>query len=116
MVYIGYVLHLHSQNGRVIADIHRANAFALFMKNQRKWESAAMDPEHAELFIQGCKDHNINAAECCLPHGSYLVNLAHPDPVRVRERRGAAARGLPDLGLAKRVADADDHGRLASTG
>jgi AP endonuclease-1 len=85
MVYIGYVLHLHSQNGRVIADIHRANAFALFMKNQRKWESAAMDPEHAELFIQGCKDHSINAAECCLPHGSYLVNLAHPDPVRKKQ-------------------------------
>ncbi|CAN9431613.1 unnamed protein product [Alternaria alternata] len=62
-----------------------ANAFALFMKNQRKWESAAMDPEHAELFIQGCKDHSINAAECCLPHGSYLVNLAHPDPVRKKQ-------------------------------
>lgn len=44
-----------------------------------------MDPEHAELFIQGCKDHSINAAECCLPHGSYLVNLAHPDPVRKKQ-------------------------------
>ncbi|KAL1794040.1 hypothetical protein ACET3X_007461 [Alternaria dauci] len=62
-----------------------ANAFALFMKNQRKWESAPMDPEHAKLFIQGCKDHSINAAECCLPHGSYLVNLAHPDPVRKKQ-------------------------------
>ena len=44
-----------------------------------------MDPEHAALFIQGCKDYGINAAECCLPHGSYLVNLAHPDPARKKQ-------------------------------
>ncbi|KAI4931440.1 hypothetical protein J4E85_004033 [Alternaria conjuncta] len=62
-----------------------ANAFALFLKNQRKWETIEMDPEHAALFIQGCKDHGINAAECCLPHGSYLVNLAHPDPARKKQ-------------------------------
>ncbi|KAH6851542.1 DNA-lyase [Alternaria rosae] len=62
-----------------------ANAFALFLKNQRKWETIEMDPEHAALFIQGCKDHGINAADCCLPHGSYLVNLAHPDPARKKQ-------------------------------
>ncbi|KAF1833196.1 AP endonuclease [Decorospora gaudefroyi] len=62
-----------------------ANAFAMFMKNQRKWETIEMDPEHAAFFIQWCKDHSINAAECCLPHGSYLVNLAHPDPARKKQ-------------------------------
>lgn len=61
------------------------NAFALFMKNQRKWETVDMDPEHAQFFIQWCKDHSIDAAECCLPHGSYLVNLAHPDPARKKQ-------------------------------
>lgn len=61
------------------------NAFAMFMKNQRKWETVDMDPEHAQFFVQWCKDHSIDAAECCLPHGSYLVNLAHPDPARKKQ-------------------------------
>jgi AP endonuclease-1 len=62
-----------------------ANAFALFMKNQRKWENPELDPELAKLFIAGCKEHGIDVAKCCLPHGSYLVNLAHPDPERKKQ-------------------------------
>ncbi|KAJ4347763.1 DNA-(apurinic or apyrimidinic site) lyase [Ascochyta clinopodiicola] len=62
-----------------------ANAFAMFMKNQRKWDNPDMDPEHATLFINGCKDHNIEVGDCCLPHGSYLVNLAHPDAERKKQ-------------------------------
>ncbi|XPS74335.1 DNA-(apurinic or apyrimidinic site) lyase [Ascochyta lentis] len=62
-----------------------ANAFAMFMKNQRKWDNPDMDPEHATLFINGCKDHNIEVGDCCLPHGSYLVNLAHPDSERKKQ-------------------------------
>ncbi|KAJ4984706.1 apurinic endonuclease [Stagonosporopsis vannaccii] len=62
-----------------------ANAFAMFMKNQRKWDNPDMDPEHASLFINGCKDHNIEVGDCCLPHGSYLVNLAHPDAERKKQ-------------------------------
>lgn len=57
----------------------------MFMKNQRKWDNPDMDPEHASLFISGCKDHNIEVGECCLPHGSYLVNLAHPDAERKKQ-------------------------------
>ncbi|EMD95034.1 hypothetical protein COCHEDRAFT_1191784 [Bipolaris maydis C5] len=66
-------------------DVASGNAFAMFMKNQRKWETVDMDPEHAQFFVQWCKDHSIDAAECCLPHGSYLVNLAHPDPARKKQ-------------------------------
>jgi AP endonuclease-1 len=57
----------------------------MFMKNQRKWDNPDMDPEHATLFINGCKDHNIEVGDCCLPHGSYLVNLAHPDAERKKQ-------------------------------
>lgn len=57
----------------------------MFMKNQRKWDNPDMDPEHASLFISGCKDHNIEVGDCCLPHGSYLVNLAHPDAERKKQ-------------------------------
>jgi AP endonuclease-1 len=67
------------------ANIHSANAFALFMKNQRKWDNPPMDPEFAKLFIAGCKEHGIDVAECCVPHGSYLVNLAHPDAERKKQ-------------------------------
>ena len=55
------------------------------MKNQRKWENPELSPEAAKLFIDGCKEHGIDVAECCLPHGSYLVNLAHPDAVRKKQ-------------------------------
>jgi AP endonuclease-1 len=66
-------------------DPSSANAFALFMKNQRKWDNPPLDPEFAKLFIAGCKEHGIDVAECCLPHGSYLVNLAHPDAERKKQ-------------------------------
>ncbi|KAL5116998.1 DNA-(apurinic or apyrimidinic site) lyase [Pleosporales sp. CAS-2024a] len=62
-----------------------ANAFALFMKNQRKWDNPPLDPEFARLFIAGCAEHGIDVAACCLPHGSYLVNLAHPDAERKKQ-------------------------------
>jgi AP endonuclease-1 len=67
------------------SDTDSANAFAMFMKNQRKWDNPDMDPEHANLFISGCKDHKIEVGDCCLPHGSYLVNLAHPDAERKKQ-------------------------------
>jgi AP endonuclease-1 len=41
-----------------------------------------LDPDHATLFIEGCKKHNFDVGSCCLPHGSYLVNLAHPEKAR----------------------------------
>jgi AP endonuclease 1 len=52
------------------------------MKNQRKWENPPLNEEHAKLFIDGCNKHGIDAGKCCLPHGSYLVNLAHPEKAR----------------------------------
>lgn len=66
-------------------NITSGNAFALFLKSQRKWENPELDPEAAKLFLDGCKEHSISAAECCLPHGSYLVNLAHPDEKRKKQ-------------------------------
>jgi len=61
------------------------NAFALFLKNNHKWQNADLDPENAKLFIAGCEEHGIDVAKCCLPHGSYLVNLAHPEPERKKQ-------------------------------
>lgn len=64
---------------------YSANAFALFLKNQRKWDNPVLDPDHATLFIDGCQKHGIHPGECCVPHGSYLVNLAHPDEDRKKQ-------------------------------
>ncbi|KAL6920186.1 hypothetical protein ACHAPO_000954 [Fusarium lateritium] len=56
-----------------------ANAFALFLKSQRKWANPPLDPEAKNQFISLCKDHSYSANEHALPHGSYLVNLAQAD-------------------------------------
>jgi len=55
------------------------NAFAMFLKSQRKWENPPLQDEHKTLFISSCKDHKYDAASHVLPHGSYLVNLAQAD-------------------------------------
>jgi AP endonuclease-1 len=63
----------------------RGNAFALFLRTNRKWTSPPLDSETINLFLDGCKKHGFEVDKCCLPHGSYLVNLAHPDPDRKKQ-------------------------------
>ncbi|KXJ95868.1 DNA-lyase [Microdochium bolleyi] len=53
-----------------------ANAFALFLKSQRKWANPPMTPESLQGFKTLSKEHGFDAHKHCLPHGSYLVNLA----------------------------------------
>ena len=73
--------HLSSgvQNSVTNAIHIGANAFALFLKSQRKWTNPPLDPEAKNQFISLCKDHSYSANEHALPHGSYLVNLAQAD-------------------------------------
>lgn len=78
----------------VTTNCYSGNAFALFLKNHRKWESVDLDPEAAELFIDGCKEYSIDVAGCCVPHGSYLVNLAHPDAARKKQAYDAFVNDL----------------------
>lgn len=62
-----------------------ANSFALFLKSQRKWDNPPLSTEAKDLFISACKHHEYNAAEHAVPHGSYLVNLAQPDPTKAEQ-------------------------------
>ena len=55
------------------------NAFALFLKSQRKWSSPPLAPEARDQFKAFCLEHQYDAGKHVLPHGSYLVNLAQPD-------------------------------------
>ena len=62
-----------------------ANSFAVFLKSQRKWANPPLAPEAKTQFHALLKQHNFNAAEHILPHGSYLVNLAQADDVKAKQ-------------------------------
>ncbi|ORY62313.1 xylose isomerase-like protein [Pseudomassariella vexata] len=53
-----------------------ANSFALFLKSQRKWDSPPLAADARTGFETLSKQHSFEVHKHCLPHGSYLVNLA----------------------------------------
>lgn len=55
-----------------------ADAFALFVKNQRQWSAKVLEAESINKFDENLKLANIKK-EHVLPHNSYLINLGHPD-------------------------------------
>lgn len=61
------------------------NAFALFLKSQRKWDNPPLQVDHRDQFRQMCLEHKYNAAKHILPHGSYLVNLAQDDKAKAKQ-------------------------------
>ena len=64
-----------------VANCHHigGNAFALFLKSQRKWDNPALTDESRDAFHSHCDTHKYDPASHVLPHGSYLVNLAQED-------------------------------------
>ncbi|MGH0052107.1 MAG: deoxyribonuclease IV [Sphaerochaetaceae bacterium] len=58
-----------------------ANAFGMFTKNQRQWQSKAFTTGTIEVFqsTMAAKDFS---AEQVLVHDSYLINLGNPDPTK----------------------------------
>lgn len=81
--------HVSSAGGvhnAVLNSVHiGANAFALFLKSQRKWANPPLVDEHQLSFDSNCKSHSYDPATAVVPHGSYLVNLAHTDPTRTTQ-------------------------------
>lgn len=65
-----------------------AEAFALFTKNQRRWEGPPLTEENIEGFKQKCEDlgFSMNAV---MPHDSYLINLGHPEENQLQKSRNA---------------------------
>ncbi|RAH84216.1 AP endonuclease [Aspergillus japonicus CBS 114.51] len=61
------------------------NAFALFLKSQRKWDNPPLQDDHRDQFRAMCKEHKYDAAKHILPHGSYLVNLAQEDKAKAKQ-------------------------------
>lgn len=55
-----------------------AKAFAIFTKNQRRWDSKPLEKEEIIKFKELLKESGISA-DYILPHNSYLHNLGSPD-------------------------------------
>ncbi|KAF7885313.1 uncharacterized protein EAF01_011378 [Botrytis porri] len=64
------------------------NAFALFLKSQRKWVNPPLASEARDQFKALCKEQKYDASKFVLPHCSYLVNLAQPDEEKANQAYG----------------------------
>ena len=86
-LYIG--AHVSASGGvqnAISNSVHiGANAFAFFLKSQRKWANPPLTDEHQGAFHTNCDHHSYDQAKHVVPHGSYLVNLAHTDPTRTKQ-------------------------------
>lgn len=61
-------------NAPINAKLINARAFALFTKNQRRWEAPSLSGDEIERFKQEIKDNGYKT-DFILPHGSYLINI-----------------------------------------
>lgn len=59
-----------------------ANSFALFLKSQRKWANPPITSEARDQFRALSHSHGFKTDKHCVPHGSYLVNLAQSDEAK----------------------------------
>ena len=78
-----------------------ANAFALFLKNQKQWNAKDYDDKIIDTFRKNMQDCGFDA-DSVLAHDGYLINLGSPEE-EAREKSKAAfldeARRAEELGL-----------------
>jgi deoxyribonuclease IV len=78
-----------------------ADAFALFTKNQRRWEAPPLTEMSIAAFRENLAEVGIDPAHV-LPHDGYLINLGHPEPLPLDRSRAAfldEMRRCEQLGL-----------------
>lgn len=85
MKYIG--AHVSASGGVENAPLNAmkigANAFALFVKNQRQWSAKPLSQENITKFKENLRLAKISPKHV-LPHNSYLINLGHFDDEKRR--------------------------------
>ncbi len=90
MKYIG--AHVSATGGveYAPANAHKigANAFALFTRNQRQWNSKPLTEKSIDLFRENCRKYGF-LPEYILPHDGYLINLGHPEEEGLQKSRDA---------------------------
>ncbi|KAF6747642.1 xylose isomerase-like protein [Ephemerocybe angulata] len=69
------------ENAVLNATAIGANAFALFLKSQRKWEGPPLSSSSIRLFKERMKEYGYDPKHV-LPHGNYLINLGNPDAAK----------------------------------
>jgi len=65
-----------------------AKAFALFTKNQKRWDAKAFDNKTLDKWFKNLDESKIEPKHI-LPHDSYLINLGHPDEEKLVKSRNA---------------------------
>ena len=91
-------LHHAPAHGRDIG----ATAIQVFTRNQRQWAARPLEKDEATAFREALAESGVRAV---MAHGSYLVNLASPDPTLSARGREAFrvemerchALGIPSL-------------------
>ena len=90
MKYIG--AHISASGGVENAPLNAkeigATAFAFFTKNQRQWVSKPYENKNIDLFKSRCEELGFSP-DHILPHGSYLINLGHPEEEALEKSRAA---------------------------
>jgi AP endonuclease 1 len=86
-MYVGAHVSIAKGVQNSITNSHHigGNAFALFLKSQRKWDNPALSDDSRDAFHAHCRTHKYDAASHVLPHGSYLVNLAQEDKDKAKQ-------------------------------
>ncbi len=70
------------------AEAIGAKAFALFTKNQKRWDAKPLDTKTIDLFKEALEKSGI-LPQHVLPHDSYLINLGHPEEQKLIKSRMA---------------------------
>jgi len=80
MKYVG--AHVSSSGGVFNAPINAneigAKGFAMFTKNQKRWDAKPLDDKTINKFKSKMEEFGYTA-DMVLPHDSYLINLGHPE-------------------------------------
>ena len=82
--------HVSSSGGVFNAPIEAMNigakAFALFTKNQKRWDAKPFDNETLDKWFKNLEESGI-LPKHILPHDSYLINLGNPDEEKLEKSR-----------------------------
>ncbi|WP_028117687.1 deoxyribonuclease IV [Ferrimonas senticii] len=115
------------ENAPINAHKIGANAFALFTKNQRRWQAKPLTSRDISNFKANCQRFGYRP-EQILPHDSYLINLGHPEAEALARSRDAfidEMQRCQQLGLTllnfhpgshlKQISEADCLARIAES-
>ncbi|MEJ2414963.1 MAG: deoxyribonuclease IV [Sulfurimonas sp.] len=75
-------------NAIINAEAIGAKAFALFTKNQKRWDAKPFDAKTLDKWFETLEASGI-APKHILPHDSYLINLGHPEEEKLQKSRTA---------------------------